>query len=52
MLTTKIVEEKTVMDLTEIYDPELPVTISELGVRYFVVGEEALRNEPEFFVTV
>ena len=52
MLTTKIVEEKTVMVLKEIYDPELPVNIYDLGLIYFVVVKESISNEQEFFVNV
>jgi len=52
MLTTKIVEEQTIMVLKEIYDPELPVNIYDLGLIYFVNVKESLSNKEEFFVNV
>ena len=52
MLTTKIVEEQTIMVLKEIYDPELPVNIYDLGLIYFVNVKESISNDQEFFVNV
>jgi metal-sulfur cluster biosynthetic enzyme len=52
MLTTKIVEEQTIMVLKTIYDPELPVNIYDLGLIYFVIVKESLGNNQEFFVNV
>ena len=52
MLTTKIVEEQTIMVLKTIFDPELPVNIYDLGLIYFVTVKESLSNKEEFFVNV
>mgnify|MGYP003642272930 CR=1 FL=1 len=52
MLTTKIVEKQTIAVLKEIYDPELPVNIYDLGLIYFVNVKESLGNKEEFFVNV
>jgi len=49
---TNIVEEQVVTVLRDIYDPELPVNIYDLGLIYFVNVKESISNENEFFVNV
>tara|TARA_Y100001973_G_C5150246_1_gene307682 strand:+ start:427 stop:759 length:333 start_codon:yes stop_codon:yes gene_type:complete len=52
MKPEKIVEDQVIMVLKTIYDPEIPVSIYELGLIYFVIVKASISNENEFFVNV
>jgi len=52
MNAEKITEKQVIMVLKEIYDPELPVNIYDLGLIYFVKIKKSLSSEQEFFVNV
>ena len=51
MITNKKVEEQVIGVLKEIYDPELPVNIYDLGLIYFVKVKES-KDKGNFFVNV
>ena len=44
MLTIKIIEKQVIGVLKEIYDPELPVNIYDLGLIYFVNIKKSLES--------
>ena len=51
MTTNKKVEEQVIGVLKEIYDPELPVNIYDLGLIYFVKVKES-KDKGNFFINV
>ena len=51
MQKLKKVEERVIEVLKEIYDPELPVNIYDLGLIYFVKVKES-KDKGNFFVNV
>ena len=48
----KILEDQVIVVLKTIYDPEIPVSIYELGLIYFIIVKASISNENEFFVNV
>jgi len=51
MKPEKIVEDQVIMVLNSIYDPEIPVSIYELGLIYFVKVKKSKKKD-KFFVNV